>query len=371
VVYFVSNAAVKLLKLATSLACFHKQFAGNMWGWYGDQLYPPLMSAWSKMQLGWVKVVDVKAATTAVSIMASCEGDIVYKIAYNMKAGEYFLVENRYPCGFDAKLAHHKGVDKDRGGIAIWHIDETDLLGAGKITYQSEGVCSGGQCPQHYRVSLVQSDGNFDMEKGVNKGDGTDLFRKRSEAAGALQGWKIDNNGVTLNNGSVKADTNTQGYAGTTRYMSGITIEVGAYEKNMAVIISLAGATGTNSGATPSKSKSTTIATDATTPPVTTTATCTKPAQVEAGGYGCPSTESPAITCNNTPSTKFLVTGIGATTAAQAAFQTKACRAIASLQAQKKHCSKLDYSKTDSTKVNHPYIWQTCQVECKILSKCT
>ena len=75
----------------------------------------------------------------------------------------------------------------------------------------------------------------------MNKGDGTDLFRKRSEAAGALQGWKIDDNGVTLNNGSVKADTNTQGYAGTMRYTSGITIKAVAYEKNMAVTIKLAG----------------------------------------------------------------------------------------------------------------------------------
>jgi hypothetical protein len=333
-----------------------------MWGWYGDQLYPPLMSAWSKMQLGWVRVVDVKAATTSVNILASCEGDIVYKITYGLKNGEYFLVENRYPCGFDAKLAHHKGVDKDRGGIAIWHVDETDLLGAGKITYQSEGVCSGGQCPQHYRVALVQSDGNFDLEKGVNKGDGTDLFRKRSEAAGALQGWKIDDNGVTLNNGSVKADTNTQGYAGTARYKSGISIEVGAYAKNMAVTIKLAGASGTNSGAVQSKSTST--AGDSS------RGACVKPANVASKGYGCPSTEKPTLNCKNPTTTKFVATGIGSTAAKKARFLSKSCGKLTTAALQNKFCKRVDYSKTDSTKVNHPYVYQTCPSQCKALSKC-
>jgi hypothetical protein len=314
------------------------------------------------MQLGWVKVVDVKAASTAVKIMAACEGDIIYKIAHNMKAGEFFLLENRYPCGFDAKLAHHKGVDKDRGGIALWHIDETDLLGAGKITYQSEGVCSGGQCAQHYRVALVQSDGRFDMEKGVNKGDGTDLFRKRTNTEGGDQGWKIDDNGVTLNNGSVMADTNTQGYAGTARYRSGISIEVGVYEKNMAVTMKLAGATGTNSGAINSKSASTTA--DAT------KSTCVKPANVQSKGYGCASTEKPTLNCKNPTTTTFLVTGIGSTAALQARFLTRTCATLTTAALQQNFCNRLDYSKRDATKVNHPYVWQTCPGQCKTLSKC-
>jgi hypothetical protein len=174
------------------------------------------------------------------------------------------------------------------------------------------------------------------------------------------------------------ADTNTQGYAGTARYKSGISIEVGTYEKNMAVTMTLAGATGTNSDAMSTKSTSaTTAATPSPTPAPTpgpvsseTTATCTKPAQVSAGGYGCPSTESVAMTCSNLSTATFLITGIGASDAARAKFQTKTCGVIGSVSAQTKHCGRLDYSKTDSTKVNHPYIWQICQKECKVLSKC-
>jgi hypothetical protein len=293
------------------------------------------------------------------------------------------------------------------------------------------------------------------MEKGVNKGDGTDLFRKRTNTEGADQGWKIDDNGVTLNNGSVMADTNTQGYAGTARYKSGISIEVGTYEKNMAVTMKLAGATGTNSNPTQTKGgkapesgsaeEDSTEATESdstemestetestetesteaestemestetestetesteaestemestetestetesteaestemestetestetestnnesTTPPTTTT--CVKPPQ--AAEKGCPSTETPTMSCDNDGTMEFLVTGVGLISTR---FKTLTCSRISTPNAVGRYCDKLDYSKTDSTKVNHPYVWQTCQKECGALSQC-
>jgi len=415
----------------------------NMWGWYGDQLYPPLMSAWAKMQLGWVNVVNVLAAETNVKILAACEGDTIYKIAYNMKPGEFFLVENRYPCGYDAKLAHHlDSPNKDRSGIAIWHIDESDVLGVGVIGYQTEGVCGGGTCRIHYRVALVQGDGNFDMERNVNKGDRTDAFRQRpvSDTLGATQAYKIDNNGVYLNSGVVLPEPNTKGYAGATEYPTGISIEVGPQEKNMILIIKLAGATGTNSEGSTAKivaaaptSAPTTVAvtpfpTKSPTPPPTVAATrsptnsptpfptvaptyfpslaptppptvaptsspsfaptspptaaplppptattiqplyagCTQLDQVRIAGYGCPSTLSFVKTCNNLPTMTFLFTGVGIS---PTKWKTQVCSFIGRNN-MNKFCPLIDYSKTDATGRNHPFVYQTCQKQCYTRSQC-
>ena len=109
-----------------------------------------------------------------------------------MPPGEYFLVEYRYPCGFDAEL---KSSSSDRGddrhGAALWHVDETDLLGiqAQKdplgndvpvIDYQTNAYSGDGVWPaRHYRVALVQADGSWDLERGTNRGDQSDLFKKQ------------------------------------------------------------------------------------------------------------------------------------------------------------------------------------------------
>jgi hypothetical protein len=49
--------------------------------------------------------------------------DVVYRVSQGFPAGEYLLIENRQPVGFDAKMP--------RGGIAIYHVDETMLANPG------------------------------------------------------------------------------------------------------------------------------------------------------------------------------------------------------------------------------------------------
>ncbi len=215
-----------------------------MWGWDGSQLYPPLLSAWSKVQLGWVNIVDINTSTQ-VKVVAACQGDTVYRITHNLKQGEYFLIENRFPCGFDSGLTNLKDATKSRNGMAIWHIDETNLYvdsqGNPLINFSSQGVCANGVCQQHYRVAVVQGDGNFDIEKGTNKGDRFDLFRQRSDANGQTIAYQIDNSGVYLNSGAKLSEPNTKGYAGATgiEYNTGISIAVGASDMNMNLTVTL------------------------------------------------------------------------------------------------------------------------------------
>ena len=212
-----------------------------MWGWYGNQWYPPLMGAWCKLKLGWSNVVSVRGPGTQKFDMgpACTNADILY-IDHRMKDGEYFLLEYRFPCGFDKEFAHHSDWKKDRSGGAIWHIDESGLQK--DINYQSDGIPE--QSNLHYAVALVQGDGAYNMERelsaGGNKGDSFDLFMNCFDY-NCGKGKKIDNTGTTKADGTKLTSPTTRGYAGGALYDNGITFEFGPYAAKMTFTITLEG----------------------------------------------------------------------------------------------------------------------------------
>jgi M6 family metalloprotease-like protein len=133
----------------------------NSWGFDGTQKCPPQLSPWSKMQLGWIDPVDI-SASGRYGIGQSASDDDYYMISAGFPAGEYLLIENRQRAGLDCSLP--------QGGLAIWHIDD-------ETGFDTEGY-PGGRWPKdgkHYRVALAQADGNFQLEKGINRGDAGDL----------------------------------------------------------------------------------------------------------------------------------------------------------------------------------------------------
>jgi M6 family metalloprotease-like protein len=148
----------------------------NSWGWDGTQLYPPLFSAWCRIQLGWVspEVVSGPAGYSLAKVETS--GNIL-RISTDMPTGEYLLIENREPWGFDQQIP--------QGGIAIWHID--DNVGSNSV----EGYPGQSGWPQngnHYKVALIPADSMYNLEKPYtrtfptppdsgNNGDIGDLFR--------------------------------------------------------------------------------------------------------------------------------------------------------------------------------------------------
>jgi len=179
----------------------------NAWGSDGSQLYPPHFCAWSKIMLGWVTPVIISSNGT-YSIRQACDYPELYVINYNFPLNEYLLIENRQKCGFDLGIPS--------AGIAIFHIDS-------KANDTAEGypgqLDSKGAWPMngnHYRVALLQADGRYDMERGINRGDSTDLF-----AAVAC---------TSISPGGTSVGT---AYPNTKSYQGGISVDTGIYITNI------------------------------------------------------------------------------------------------------------------------------------------
>lgn len=136
----------------------------NSWGFDFSQRYPPHFSAWCKIFLGWV-TPTVLNTPGIYSIPQVETSPVVYRINQGYSATEYLLVENRQPYGFEAILP--------QGGLAIWHIDET------KCCNTQQGYPGQPGWPannNHYRVALLQADGNYQLEKGQTRGQGDELY---------------------------------------------------------------------------------------------------------------------------------------------------------------------------------------------------
>jgi hypothetical protein len=172
------------------------------------------MSAWSKIQLGWVTPMVITASGTYTA-RQGCTYPDVFKISTNFPSGEFLLIENRQKCNFDAKISGP--------GLAIFHIDES-------ASYTTEGYPGQTGWPtnaQHYRVALLQADGNYNLEKGNNRGDATDLF-----FSGGVNG--ITTSGTT---GGL-AYPNTKAYKGGIILETGINItQISASSVNMTFVV--------------------------------------------------------------------------------------------------------------------------------------
>ena len=143
-------------------------FMSNHWGFppyfYISQLYPPILSPWTKMEAGWVEPIVIDKSGT-FTIEASQLSNQIYRINMDDEGIEYLLIENRQAIGFDAYLP--------QGGLAIWHVDENAANVEG---YPGQEGIQWPLNKKHYKVALLQADGNYDLEHKRNHGDRFDLF---------------------------------------------------------------------------------------------------------------------------------------------------------------------------------------------------
>jgi hypothetical protein len=129
------------------------------------------MSAYAKMKLSWTvprtPVNGLNVVALSESSSTSRTSRRLYKIGdgqFGYPQGEYLLIE-------------YRKTEWLRGGIAIYHIDET-------ASYDDEGFpgqvdADGVDWPYnglHYKIALIPADGSYELERGRNQGNSFDLF---------------------------------------------------------------------------------------------------------------------------------------------------------------------------------------------------
>ena len=117
----------------------------------------------------------------------------IYKIDLGVQ--EYYLIENRQPILWDS--------DIDGGGIVIYRVDET------KVDQSTRGYPGHPNWPtDHYMVSVIQADGLYEIEQGLDNGNAGDFW---------TIGMKLGPNNQTVNTASIVTGVAVK---------TGITIEV-------------------------------------------------------------------------------------------------------------------------------------------------
>jgi M6 family metalloprotease-like protein len=154
----------------------------NSWGHDGTQNNPPPFSVATKMSLGWIVPTPVTptAAGTVLTVVhgksrlyqvsppsaadTNEEHNVYANSYYKISAGfqdpanEYFLLE------VSRNYGHHDA--QPCQGLLLWHVD----TGKG---YLGSGLDNGETCfPYnlvHYTTALVQADGLYHLERGLNR----------------------------------------------------------------------------------------------------------------------------------------------------------------------------------------------------------
>ena len=174
----------------------------DTWGRDYTQLYPPMMSPWTKAYLGWLEP-EVITANGNYTIQASALVPAAYRIDAGFQEGEYLLIENRQPIGFDSLLSD--------GGLAIYLVDEKAPWQERRGFPSQPGWPSNGN---HYALALLQADGSYDLERGRNTGDAGDLWHSLSKQSVLGPGVQTGKDSATV-------------YPNTNSYQNGIVTATG------------------------------------------------------------------------------------------------------------------------------------------------
>ena len=134
--------------------------SGNWLGWYGDT--PAHMSAWCKIEMGWIEPTVSNLQETNVPIAQLATSPTVIKVwEDDYRSNRYFLIENRQQDGFDSNL--------NGNGLMVYHINENRTAG-----FNSFGPNNDNENDK--LVDIEAADGNYDLDDNNNRGDGGDPF---------------------------------------------------------------------------------------------------------------------------------------------------------------------------------------------------
>jgi immune inhibitor A len=186
---------------------------------------PTHFDPFSKIFLGWADPIEVTPASGVKEITlpainkAAANNGIVKMDVPGSNGTEYFLFENIQQDGFNKGLIRQ---GDDSNGLVAWHVDENIIelyQSAGfrpnnvenwmnkRFQYNQSQVATDGTVVTHYGLSVLQADGNYDLEKNLNRGDSGDFFKSGDKLTpnssnvhtGSYYFWK--------GNGSTPADS--------------------------------------------------------------------------------------------------------------------------------------------------------------------
>lgn len=166
---------------------------------------PASASSYIKQRLGWLNYTEIEHdGEYRLATVNRYAEHSTFVIKKGFAVDEYLLLEFRQAIDYDTDLFG--------GGLLIIHVDDSKRL-QGVGGYPGlEGWPENGL---HYRVALLQADGQYDLERGVNNGDAGDI-------------WKP---GMTLGPGSTSSIDNESGsgvvYPNTDSYQNGNIIPTG------------------------------------------------------------------------------------------------------------------------------------------------
>ena len=184
----------------------------NPFGPRGDSSLPGSMSPFSRELCGWIEPTEIKT-NGVYRIRASNLFPDAYVIKSGFPDNEFLLIENRQPIEFDGLLFGN-------GGLLIYHVDNDKNLQQDRGYPGQFGWPTNGN---HYRVALLQADGQYHLEQGVNNGDLGDIWTQ----------------GMTLGPGNGRIFPNTDSYQNRQITRTGILIsEISASGLNMTFRVS-------------------------------------------------------------------------------------------------------------------------------------
>ncbi len=148
------------------------------WGYKQTQVpgeSPSHMSAWSKFESSFLVQNDQEINNNNIPINATGNSSYTALKVPTQNANEYFLLENRSISGYDAGLYMLDDIPANipfAGGLAIWHIDESQ---------------TDNRDDARRLVDLVEAD-SFYLDSSASSIDGkqTNLFYAGNNAAGYL-----------------------------------------------------------------------------------------------------------------------------------------------------------------------------------------
>jgi hypothetical protein len=120
------------------------------------------LSPYSRHDAGWLDYVEI-TQDGVYPIQPSEFSSLIYQIKTGFADGEYILIENRQQVKWDEVMP--------ASGIVMYHVDES------KPDNSQAGYPGHENWPEaHYRVSVIQQDGLYEIEQGINNGDANDYW---------------------------------------------------------------------------------------------------------------------------------------------------------------------------------------------------